>query len=92
MVNYTNQKTTRASERKSEMLDTYRYQWGLVGSLIIAVGAAMLRLAIELLYKSDETSRLLMGWATLAAGIILTVHGLIYACLGVSGWRDLYIF
>jgi hypothetical protein len=71
----------------------YRYEWGFVGTLIIGLGAALLRLSMELLYKADEAKRFsFAGWATFAISGAMIVHGLIYACGGMNGIRNLYFF
>jgi hypothetical protein len=70
----------------------YRYEWGFVGSVIIGLGAALLRLAMELFYKADKAQRFsAAAWGTFAIGGILVVHGLIYVCAGPVALRDLYI-
>jgi len=69
----------------------YSYEWGLVGGLIIGAGMALLRLSMELFYKADKASRFSpAAWVIFLIGGAAIVHGLIYACTGINGLRDLY--
>jgi len=58
-------------------------QRGLVGLLVIGSGVALLRFSPELLYKTNETSRLFpVAMICLFMAIGLIVHGDFYAFLG----------
>jgi len=71
----------------------YRYQWGFVGVLAICLGAALLRASMELFYEADKASRFSpAAWITFLIGGAIVAHGLIYACTGIDGFRDLYLF
>jgi len=67
-----------------------RYEWGFMGALVICVGAELLRLSMELFYKADKASRLSAAAIIFAVGGAAIVHGLVYACLGMNGLRELY--
>lgn len=78
--------------RRSNQPTSYRYEWGLVGIMIIGLGAALLRLAMELFYKADKAARFsVAAWGAFALSGVLIVHGFIYACMGAAGLRVLYI-
>jgi hypothetical protein len=71
----------------------YRYQWGFVGVLAICLGAALLRASMELFDEADKASRFSpAAWITFLIGGAIVSHGLIYACTGIDGFRDLYLF
>jgi hypothetical protein len=71
----------------------YRYQWGFVGALAICVGAALIRASMELFYEADKAARFSpAAWIAFLIGGGIVVHGLIYACRGIDGFRDLYLF
>jgi hypothetical protein len=76
---------------RSDETPRYSYEWGFVGALAIGIGAALLRLAMELFYKADKAERLSpAAWVVFAAGGAMIVHGLVYACPGTDGLRSLY--
>ena len=71
----------------------YRYQWGFVGAVAISLGAALIRASMELFYEADKAARFSpAAWIAFLIGGGLVVHGLIYACTGIDGFRDLYLF
>jgi hypothetical protein len=71
----------------------YRYQWGFVGVLAICLGAALLRASMELFYEADKAPRFSpAAWIAFLIGGAIVAHGLIYACTGIDGLRDLYFF
>ena len=77
---------------RSDQPAGYSYKWGLVGALIIGLGAALLRLAMELFYKADKAQRFsAAAWICFAVSGAMIVHGLIYACTGWRGLEVLYV-
>ena len=71
----------------------YRYQWGFVGAVAICLGAALIRASMELFYEADKAARFSpAAWIAFLIGGGIVVHGLIYACTGIDGFRDLYLF
>jgi hypothetical protein len=69
-----------------------RYKRGLVGLLVVGIGLALLRLAMEIFYKANEAPRLyLAGAACLLAALALIIHGGFYAFIGQWALTGLYI-
>jgi hypothetical protein len=63
------------------------YQRGFVGLLVVGVDAALLYLAVSLLYQTDKPSRFAIAAASLLVASVVIIHGLFYVCLGVWAFR-----
>jgi hypothetical protein len=68
------------------------YKRSLVGLFVISLGAALLRLSMELLYNAYESARLYpAAIACLVAAGLLILHGGFYICIGMWSLTGLYI-
>jgi len=82
----------RKNPRRYYQPSSYFYQRCFLGFFVIGLGAALLRLSMELLYKADEAPRLYpAGVVILIMAIAFITHGGFYLFVGVWGLPGLYV-
>ena len=82
----------RKNPRRYSQPSSYIYQRCFLGFFVIGLGAALLRLSMELLYKADEAPRLYpAGVVILIMAIAFITHGGFYLFVGVWGLPGLYV-